>query len=123
VTEFCFIPCHLLNDQEMSDNFATPPGPFTIHRKANGFEVLLIIAGQFAETPSCLCSTEEEAKALANSRDFNHRYEYPQSYNEKEKPLIAEVEKTIEALAKHGFGNAVVFRHCQRFADQLRNKN
>jgi hypothetical protein len=79
-----------------------PPGPFPYRRRKDCWEVVFVIGNRVQKYVACL--TEDDAKAVANFRHFQHRYAYPQSYSDVCE--TTDVNKTIGVLRDYGFGES-----------------
>jgi hypothetical protein len=55
---------------------------------------------------------------FSNWRVFQHRWEYPNEYDDV--CALDEVEKTLTALKAHGYQNAPGYRQVEQFAEKLR---
>lgn len=92
------------------------PGPFTYRRKVEAWEVIVIVDGKFKDYIEC--RTEDDAKAIANWREFQHRFTFPNLYDDD--CNVGEVQRTIKTMDEYGLNHCVGYRQLQGLEKRLR---
>ena len=92
------------------------PGPFTYRKRPKGWEVAVIVEGNFKQ--DILCHTEEDARAIADWRDLQHRWAYSHVYDDVCE--LSRIERTLATMDKYGLNTTFGYGQLQRFADKLR---